>query len=402
MKSIDRRKAPVKGKKRPATFPMGKGPQAQCIDYAPSSPVRGPRQEKNPAPETGRKSSSQAAPDKRQEARASRARPITLIYEPKATTSLLTTSGATLEFDPREVLQGRIETHDVRRRFNQARARVLRVQGAHGLARELEDCGASIGLRLWEDGQGRARSAVCAGRFCQHPRACVICAARRTGRLVEAYTGKILQCLLDDDTLMPVMVDLTQRTGPTLDERLLSLSQGITRLLECRRRALSAHTRNESEMTKVAGGVFSIEIKRGAGTGEWHPHGHGIWLVRQFLDQERVSREWAESIGQARALVYLKRLDDGAGLLDGLREVMKYNVKLGEIDDVEALDVFHAVTGKRLLRPFGVLWGVHLQTDNEPAPRDGVDFSIRALQGGTYEMHRWGAGAAAAAAGFSA
>ncbi|GAI70204.1 unnamed protein product [marine sediment metagenome] len=155
-------------------------------------------------------------------------------------------------------------------------------------------------------------------------------------------------------------------------------------------------------MTKVAGGVFSIEIKRGAGTGEWHPHGHGIWLVRQFLDQERVSREWAESIGQARALVYLKRLDDGAGLLDGLREVMKYNVKLGEIDDVEALDVFHAVTGKRLLRPFGVLWGVHLQTDNEPAPRDGVDFSIRALQGGTYEMHRWGAGAAAAAAGFSA
>ncbi|GAI59882.1 unnamed protein product, partial [marine sediment metagenome] len=343
MKNIARTRPNVKPKRKARDGHAGGTSQAQCIDYTPSLPVRGPRQGKNPAPETGRKSSSQAAPENGEEARATRARPFTLIYVSKASAPLLTASGATVEFDPVEVLRARIETHDVRRQFNQARAGVLRVQGAHGLARELEDCGASIGIRIWEDGQGRARSAICAGHFCQHPRACVICAARRTGRLVEAYTGKILQCLLDDDTLMPVMVDLTQRTGPTLDERLSNLSKGLTRFLECRRRALSApERRNYSELTKVAGGVFSIEIKRGAGTGEWHPHGHGILLVRQFLDQDRVSREWAESIGQARALVYLKRIEDGddGALLDALREVLKYNVKLGEIDDIEALDVF--------------------------------------------------------------
>ncbi|GAI67035.1 unnamed protein product, partial [marine sediment metagenome] len=142
----------------------------------------------------------------------------------------------------------------------------------------------------------------------------------------------------------------------------------------------------------MAGGVFSIEIKRGAGTGEWHVHAHGLLFLRRFLDAEAFSREWAQCIGQDKARAYLKRLQDGDAevLLDGLREVMKYNVKLGEIDDREALGVFQAVTGKRLLRPFGVLWGVHLQTDNEPAPCDGVDFCIRALRDGTYEMHRWG------------
>ncbi|GAI76681.1 unnamed protein product, partial [marine sediment metagenome] len=226
----------VKRKKKARDGHAGGTSQAQCIDYTPSLPVRGPRQDKNPAPESGK------------EAGATRARPFTLIYVSKASTSLLTATGATLEFDPVEVLRARIETHDVRRRFNARRAGVLRSQGADVLASELEDCGVSIGLRLWEDGRGRARSAICAGHFCQHPRACPICAARRTGRLVEAYTGKTLQCLLDAP-LIPVMVVLTQRTGSRIDERLSNLSKGLTRLLARRRRALSERTRNQSELT---------------------------------------------------------------------------------------------------------------------------------------------------------
>ncbi|GAI65122.1 unnamed protein product, partial [marine sediment metagenome] len=35
---------------RPAGIPEGKEPQAQCIDYSPSSTAPGPRQEKKPAP----------------------------------------------------------------------------------------------------------------------------------------------------------------------------------------------------------------------------------------------------------------------------------------------------------------------------------------------------------------
>ncbi|GAI76529.1 unnamed protein product, partial [marine sediment metagenome] len=48
----------------------------------------------------------------------------------------------------------------------------------------------------------------------------------------------------------------------------------------------------------MAGGVLSVEIKRGAGTGDWHVHLHGLLLLREFLDAEAFSREWAHCIGQ--------------------------------------------------------------------------------------------------------
>ncbi len=51
MKSIVQPGASVKRKKRPAGLPVGEGCRSKtCIDYSPSLPVPGPRQEKNPAP----------------------------------------------------------------------------------------------------------------------------------------------------------------------------------------------------------------------------------------------------------------------------------------------------------------------------------------------------------------
>ena len=313
-----------------------------------------------------------------------RPRPLILIYVPKPSAPPL---------DVVEILRPRVEKLDVRRAFNRRRAAVLESQGAYTLSRSLEACGEVVEFCIWNDGDGHVQSTISGGLFCQQPRLCRICAARRTGRLVETYWGRVLQCLLDDKGLFPVTCALTAKSAPTIDASLRRLSEGVTRFLERRRRALGGH-RHHSELTKAAGGVFSFEVKRGSRSHEWHVHAHGILLLRERLDAGAFTREWASCIGQAHANTFLHALrgaDNVSSLhkiQDDFLEVFKYNVKLGDVDDVEALDVFRAVQGKRLLRPFGVLKGVHLQTDNEPAPREGPNFVV-VDQGGRYLIEPW-------------
>ncbi len=283
-----------------------------------------------------------------------------------------------------------MKKHDERRAANAARAAVLESQGAYHLSRELEACGQVVVFSICDDGQGGFDTRITGGLFCNRPRVCRICAARRTGRLVDSYWGKIAQCFIDDkdERLFPVMCVLTQSGGADVRERLEHLGDGLTRLLDRRRRALSAScVRNYSELTNVAGGVFSIEVKRGKGSRLWHVHPHGLFLQRDYMNAKRFGDEWADSIGQKRANVFLKRIGRGdkqtwlEGMPKELCEVFKYNVKLGDVADVESLDVFRAVSGKRLLRPFGILKGVHLQTDNEPAPFEGREFAVVAHDG---------------------
>lgn len=319
---------------------------------------------------------------------ANRARPILLISVPKPCTPPL---------DVDAILRPRIEKHDGRRAANAARAAVLDSQGAYHLSRELEACGQVVVFSISDDGQEVIETRTSGGLFCNRPRVCRICAPRRTGRLVDSYWGRIVQCFIDDkdETLFPVMCVLTQRAGDDLNERLEHLGNGLTRLLDRRRRAFQFN-RHHSELTNVTGGVFSIEVKRGKGSRLWHVHAHALFLQRDYMNAKAFRREWADCIGQKRANVFLKRIarDDKETWLEGmpkeLCEVFKYNVKLGDVDDVEALDVFRAVSGKRLLRPFGILKGVHLQTDNEPAPFEGREFVVVAQPDeGRYEILEW-------------
>ncbi|GAI78533.1 unnamed protein product, partial [marine sediment metagenome] len=232
-----------------------------------------------------------------------RARPFILIYEHKPCAPGFS------DVDVTEILRPHIEKLDVRRALNRRRAAVLESQGAYTLSRRLEACGEAVKFCLSIDGQGDVHATMSGGLFCQQPRLCRICAARRTGRLVDKYWGRVLQCLLDDRGLAPVTCVLTAKSAPTVDASLKRLSQGLTRFLERRRWALSAsHGRNHSELTKAAGGVFSFEVKRGAGSHDWHVHPHGILLLRQRLDAKAFTREWAACIDQAWADTDLRAL----------------------------------------------------------------------------------------------
>ena len=50
--------------------------------------------------------------------------------------------------------------------------------------------------------------------------------------------------------------------------------------------------RQHVEFAKAVGGVHSIEVKRGKGSGLWHPHVHMIWLCHEAPDQAKLRQEW--------------------------------------------------------------------------------------------------------------
>ncbi len=85
------------------------------------------------------------------------------------------------------------------------------------------------------------------------------------------------------------MVTATIRPRETLREGLdhLSAAWKKFRLMGQRRRG---GWRSRGEFGKVVGGIAKIEIKRGAGSGLWHPHIHALFFTREKLDYRTLSR----------------------------------------------------------------------------------------------------------------
>ena len=57
--------------------------------------------------------------------------------------------------------------------------------------------------------------------------------------------------------------------------------------------------KDRSNMQSAAGGVMSIEVKRGRNSGLWHPHVHMIWLCNQAPSASQLSKEWLELTGDS-------------------------------------------------------------------------------------------------------
>jgi len=142
-----------------------------------------------------------------------------------------------------------------------------------------------------------------------------------------------------------------------------------------RRRHLSAPSRNRHvEFAKALGGVHSIEFKRGANSGLWHPHVHMIWLCREEPDQARLSQEWLTWTGDS-FIVDVRPFHDQDDLVSGFMEVFKYALKFSELPLSDNWHAFKQLAGKRLLDAFGLLRGVKVPDDlTDELPLDELPF----------------------------
>lgn len=192
-------------------------------------------------------------------------------------------------------------------------------------------------------GRHRTRANYCGDRFCLP---CAKARAYRVRRRVEKLCGDVL----------PLMITLTVRNVPgTLTERLNHLLSSFRRL--------RSHV---DWKDAIQAGAAFVEVKKGARSGEWHPHLH-IIAVGRYLPGKRLSDAWLKATGDSfRVDIQRARSATDAGSY-----AAKYASKGWTSDvarDHDALmECVLSLRGRRLCTTFGDWHGIDVEDDADVA-----------------------------------
>jgi len=175
-------------------------------------------------------------------------------------------------------------------------------------------------------------------------------------KLVNAYAAKVAVVQDMNPGLIPVMITLTIKNGPDLPERLGHIKGSWSRMMAEKRKGSSRSSRNEPiEWNKVVGTISAIEVKRGKGSGLWHPHKHSFALVPEYISKFHLSAEWQRFTGDSK-IVDVRECKNG--IENGLREVLKYVSKPCELKPADLHYLYESAKGSRFVDPQGCFRGV--------------------------------------------
>ena len=257
----------------------------------------------------------------------------------------------------------------------------LRQQDSRGLARRAEHltlCGSYLEFRSYFTQPGHPVR-LHAAKFCQQDKLCPFCAIRRGAKLLRRYTARVVHQLELCPGLIPVMVTPTVRNGPDLVERWRHLSESWRQLMQ-RRKDHNQGKRRWTEAARAWGSVGSTEIKRGDGSGCWHPHIHATWLCDSLPDQDALRREWREITGDSHMVdvrPFHFHRDGLPATVDNVAvdfaEVFKYSLKFSSMSLADNLHAFQKLHGKRMIRSHGTLHGIEAPDDLTDDPLDVDD-----------------------------
>ena len=219
-----------------------------------------------------------------------------------------------------------------------------------------------------------------AASFCRKHLLCPLCAIRRGAKALGAYLDRFEALKRSSARLRPFLVTLTVKDGPDLAERFKHLHDSQRELWKRKQRGRG------SVLDGVKGAVWSYEIKRGQGSGLWHPHLHMIALSETMPDVQRLSSEWHEITGDSFIVDVrpISQEDPASGFV----EVFKYAVKFSDQEPADTVHAWEVLAGKRLLGSAGCFRGVEIPEDLTDDPGDYlglpyVDLLFRHL-GGRY------------------
>lgn len=267
---------------------------------------------------------------------------------------------------------------------------------------KIHDCGSWLVLRHWPQID---ETRVIKANFCKKHLLCNLCALRRSALQVQTFEKKLRFIMDEDPDMVPVLVTLTVKNGVSLEERFRHIDSCLSRLIKKRRNAID-NSRENTVLRHVFGGSGSYEMKRGSGSGLWHPHAHQIWLLRKgqfaFTQLQRKRRmvwvpvefenalrdEWEAMTGGSFMIdvrrIELERDDDRFG---AICEAFKYALKSNEMTAEDQIHAAEVLQGRNLQRAFGNLRGVKVNEDLV----DGVEAEL-ALQPYVDLVYRWNSG----------
>ena len=122
---------------------------------------------------------------------------------------------------------------------------------------------------------------------------CPLCAIRRGAKALAAYLARWEAIKLQNPRLQPYLVTLTVKDGDDLAERFKHLHDSQRELWKRKQRGRG------SVLDDVEGAVWSYEVKRGSGSGAWHPHLHMIALCEAQPDAQQLATEWHAITGDS-------------------------------------------------------------------------------------------------------
>lgn len=209
---------------------------------------------------------------------------------------------------------------------------------------------------------------------------------RRGAKYLQRYMERLQVVLAQNPRLRAFMVTLTVKDGENLLERFNHLRGALKRYQRQRRDAFDGK-RQMTEYNKALGGVFSVEVKRGSGSGLWHPHVHMIWLCETAPDAHKLSAEW-QAITKDSYIVDVREFY-GDTVVDGFLEVFKYALKFSDMEYSDNWEAYLKLSGKRLVDNFGLFRGVEVPdtlTDDDLSDEPYLLMIYRFLKGSGYNF----------------
>ena len=235
----------------------------------------------------------------------------------------------------------------------------------------LDSCGNYLHFRHYYTVDRVLLHAAC---FCKQHLICPLCAIRRSSKTLEAYLERFQVIQAQYPDLNAYLMTLTVKDGESLEERWLHLDQSF-KVIKDRRNCWNKEKRGASwtEFAKVKGAVGSYEVKRGKGSGLWHPHVHMIVLCETPIDPVAIKREW-EGITGDSFMVDVRPFRKGQEPAQGFMEVFKYTVKFSDLSLADNWEVARYLKGSRLLFSLGVFRGVKVPDQLTDEPLDELPY----------------------------
>ena len=188
--------------------------------------------------------------------------------------------------------------------------------------------------------------------LCKKHLLCPLCAIRRGAKSLKAYLDRFEVIKAAKPHLKAFLVTLTVKDGDDLNERFKHLYKSQRELWMRKNRGRG------SVLDGVEGAVWSYEIKRGSGSGMWHPHLHMIALAETSPDQAALAAEWKNITGDSHIVDVrpISQEDPASGFI----EVFKYAVKFSDQTPADTVHAWETLAGKRLLGSAGCFRGVEV------------------------------------------
>lgn len=209
---------------------------------------------------------------------------------------------------------------------------------------------------------------------CKKHMLCSFCSALRGSKQAKAYHDKAKAIMKEKPHLKLVFLTLTLKNGDDFLERFNHLEQSFQTLKD-RRRDFLKKGRGKNEFCKIDGCVYSYEITN-KGNG-WHPHLHIVALVDDWIDREKLSKEWEAITGDSKIIDVRRIKPDSKGdYMEAFMECFKYCMKFSEMSKEHIWEVHEKLSPeklnkqgivkrrlKRLHGSLGSFWGVKVPDD---------------------------------------